>query len=154
MYTYFSLWLVDNFNQETPLYILATAGMRLVEKSKQVKKVLNYCRQDFKRLLKSDTRTYMRYQTVINLCLNFFKTMTIRPHSRHLAGYPADILDVTDGIGKLRKSYNLRKYCFCWNLHGGRISNNNKLLINYYYLYYTNKYWLSNFVILQNIHPS
>ena len=76
---------MDNFNQETPLYILATAGMRLVEKSKQVKKVLNYCRQDFKRLLKSDTRTYMRYQTVINLCRNFFKTMTIRPHSRHLA---------------------------------------------------------------------
>ena len=25
-------------------------------------------------------------------------------------GYPVDIRDVTDGIGKLRKSYNKRKY--------------------------------------------
>ena len=39
------------------------------------------------------------------------------------------------------------KNCIYWNHHCGLLSNNKKN-------YNTKKYWLSNFVILHNIHPS
>ena len=70
-------------------------------------------------------------------------------------GYPADICDVTDGIGKLRKTYNWENKCIYWNHHVGLISNKKKIIIiNYYYLLLYKKYWLANFLIIHIIHPS
>ena len=41
-------------------------------------------------------------------------------------GYTPDIHDVTDGIFKLRKTYNYKNNYIYWNHHGALISNNKK----------------------------
>ena len=41
-------------------------------------------------------------------------------------GYTPDIHDVTDGILKLRKTYNYKNNYIYWNHHGALISNNKK----------------------------